>query len=81
MAARLDVAVVPVHLDGLFRIMSKFDSWPRRGPVRVEFGKPIRRRQGEEYRDLAERVESAIGSMALARDRQGQGAASSSQTS
>ena len=64
MAQRLEVPVVPVHLHGLFNVMSRHDSWPRRGAVRVEFGSPITPGEGEEYAELARRVEARIGQMA-----------------
>lgn len=64
MAQRLEVPVVPVHLHGLFHVMSRHDSWPRRGAVRVEFGSPITPGEGEEYIELARRIEARICQMA-----------------
>ncbi len=64
MALRLEVPVVPVYLDGLFDVMSLHDSWPRRGPVHVQFGSPIRPAEGEEYARLAERIEASFRRMA-----------------
>lgn len=64
MSQRLEVPVVPVHLHGLFNVMSKHDSWPRRGAVRIEFGSPIVPGEGEEYADLARRIEAIVGRMA-----------------
>ena len=60
MAARLEVPVVPVHLHGLFDVMSVHDRWPRPGSVRVEFGSPVIPGSGEDYARLAERVETCI---------------------
>ena len=63
MAARLEVPVVPVHMCGLFEVMSEGDSWPRPGPVHVEFGPPIQPAQGEDYGGIAKRVEAAVRGM------------------
>ena len=64
MSQRLEVPVVPVHLHGLFDVMSVHDSWPRRGSVRVEFGTPLDPVKGEPYVRLAERVEASFRRMA-----------------
>ena len=60
MSLRLEVPVVPVYLRGLFEIMSEHDSWPRRGPVHVEFGPPVIPREGEEYAALAGRIQERL---------------------
>ena len=60
MSQRLEIPVVPVRLDGLFRIMSRHDSWPRSGPVRVAFGPPISPRASEGYAQLAARIEESV---------------------
>ncbi len=64
MSLRLEVPIVPVYLQGLFDVMSLQDSWPCRGPVHVEFGSPILSDEGEEYAQLAERIEASLRSMA-----------------
>ena len=64
MSLRLDVPVVPVFLHGLFDVMSLHDSWPRRGSVHVEFGSPIVSYEGEEYAQLAARIEASVRQMA-----------------
>ncbi len=64
MSHRLEVPIVPVYLQGLFDVMSLQDSWPRRGPVHVEFGSPILSSEGEEYAQLAERIEASLRWMA-----------------
>ncbi|MDE0107511.1 MAG: AMP-binding protein [Bryobacterales bacterium] len=64
MSQRLEVPVVPVHLHGLFDVMSVHDSWPRRGSVRVEIGAPLGPVKGEPYVRLAERVEASFRRMA-----------------
>lgn len=60
MSLRLEVSVVPVHMDGLFAIMSEHDSWPSRGPVHVRFGSAVAAREGEEYSQLADRIEAGM---------------------
>lgn len=64
MSLRLEVPVVPVYLHGLFDVMSMHDSWPHRGSVSVEFGSPVVPGEGEEYVQLARRIESSLGRMA-----------------
>jgi len=58
-ASRLDVAVVPVRLEGFDRILHHTWKWPRRGPGRVAFGHPMSLR-GNDYADLAAQVERAV---------------------
>ena len=60
MSLRLEVPVVPVHLDGLFDVMSMHDSWPRRGSARIEFGSPVVPGEGEDYVQLARRIETSL---------------------
>jgi len=57
--ARLDLPVIPVRIDGLDKVLHKKMKWPKRGPVRVAFGAPIRL-VGEDYPQLAARVEEAV---------------------
>jgi long-chain acyl-CoA synthetase len=59
MALRLRVPIVPVHLDGLHEVYSVHDSWPRRGPVRVSFGKPLIFTSGT-YEEIAEEVREHV---------------------
>jgi long-chain acyl-CoA synthetase len=58
-ASRLDLQVVPVRIDGLDKVLHKTMKWPKRGPVRVAFGAPMRL-AGEDYQGLAARVEAAV---------------------
>jgi long-chain acyl-CoA synthetase len=58
-AARLDLPVVPVRLDGLDRVLHHSWKFPRRGPVRVSFGAPMSLK-GNDYAALASEVESAV---------------------
>ncbi len=70
MSLRLEVPVVPVHIHGLFDVMSIHDSWPRRrGPVCVEFGQPIVAGEGEDYGQLAERIEASLHQIAASLQR------------
>jgi long-chain acyl-CoA synthetase len=58
-ASRLQLPVVPVRLEGLERVLRRGWKLPRRGPVRVAFGPPLRL-MGEDYASLAARVEQAV---------------------
>ena len=58
-AARLDIPVVPVRLEGLDRVLHQSWKFPQRGPVRVTFGAPISLK-GNDYADMAGRLEAAV---------------------
>jgi long-chain acyl-CoA synthetase len=58
-AARLDLPVVPVRLDGLDRILHHSWKFPQRGTVIVTFGAPISLK-GNDYVALAQQVESGV---------------------
>jgi long-chain acyl-CoA synthetase len=58
-AARLDVPVIPVRLDGIDRILPTGSSFARMAKVRVAFGAPLTLR-GEDYTALATQVEDAV---------------------
>jgi long-chain acyl-CoA synthetase len=58
-AARLDLLVVPVRLEGLEGVLHQHARWPTRGPVRVAFGAALRL-TGDDYEALARRVEDAV---------------------
>jgi long-chain acyl-CoA synthetase len=58
-AARLQVPVVPVRLDGLDRILHHTWKFPQRGNARVAFGRPMWL-QGTDYAELAKQVEDAV---------------------
>ena len=64
MSLRLGVPVVPIYLHGLYEVMPQDKSWPCPGPVRVEFGPPVTSGAGEEYTQLAERIEASVRRMA-----------------
>jgi long-chain acyl-CoA synthetase len=57
--ARLDVPVVPIRLEGLEKVLHTRMKFPRRGPVRVAFGPPLRL-VGDDYAQLARQVEDAV---------------------
>jgi long-chain acyl-CoA synthetase len=58
-AARLDVPVVPVRIDGLDRVLHHTWKAPSRGPARVAFGPPMSL-TGNDYAALAAQVEAAV---------------------
>jgi long-chain acyl-CoA synthetase len=58
-AARLDVPVVPVRLDGLERILHHRWKFPKRGHARIAFGKPISLK-GNDYAALSGVIEAAV---------------------
>ncbi|MBE3074807.1 MAG: hypothetical protein IMZ75_07655 [Actinobacteria bacterium] len=62
MAARLDVPVIPVRLEGLDRVLHRSWRMARPGRVSVKFGAPLTLK-GEDYVALAKRVEDAVRSL------------------
>ena len=58
-AARLDIPVVPVRLEGLDRVLHQSWKFPQRGPARVTFGAPISLK-GNDYAEMAGRLEAAV---------------------
>ncbi len=61
-AARLDVPVVPVRIEGLDRVLHHTWKAPSRGPARVAFGAPMSLK-GNDYVALAAQVEAAVRGM------------------
>jgi long-chain acyl-CoA synthetase len=57
--SRLDVAVVPVRIDGLQHVLRVGWHMARPGRVRVAFGKALTL-SGDDYADLAKKVEAAV---------------------
>ena len=60
MAVRLRVPVVPVRIKGLYEIYSIHDSWPRRGPVEVSFGRAMTFPEGMRYEEAAEMLAAEV---------------------
>jgi long-chain acyl-CoA synthetase len=58
-ASRVGLPVLPVRIDGLDKVLHPKMKWPKRGPVRIAFGAPLRL-EGEEYQALAAKVEEAV---------------------
>jgi long-chain acyl-CoA synthetase len=58
-AARLDIPVIPVRLDGLEKVLHQRWKFPERGTARVAFGPPMSMK-GNDYAALAARVEAAV---------------------
>ncbi len=57
--SRLELPIVPVHIDGVHRILHVKARMATPGPVRVAFGAPMRL-SGEDYAALARQVEEAV---------------------
>jgi long-chain acyl-CoA synthetase len=58
-ASRLNLPVIPVRLDGVDRVLDTRATKARPGWVSVTFGKPMRL-SGDNYAELAQRVEQAV---------------------
>jgi 1-acyl-sn-glycerol-3-phosphate acyltransferase len=58
-ASMLNIPVVPVYLEGVFRVLHRSWRFPRPGRVRVVFGPPLHLK-GKDYQSLAGDVESAV---------------------
>jgi long-chain acyl-CoA synthetase len=59
LAGEMRVPVVPVYIEGLYEVLPRHRSMPRRGHVTVRFGKPLEFRK-ESYGDFTQRLESAV---------------------
>jgi len=59
LALELRLPVVPVRLDGLFRVYSQFDELPRRNPVSVAVGQPLQIESHGDPAAFAERLRAA----------------------
>ncbi len=60
MSVELGVPLVPVHIQGTFKVLSKGQTVPRRGEVRVRFGKPLRFPPRTSYLDATRAIEEAV---------------------
>ena len=63
LAVRLQIPVIPIHLSGLYDILSFDDRWPKRGPVRVSFGGALSFRESQDYREVTQTIEEAVTSL------------------
>ena len=64
LAVRTGRPVVPVHLDGTYRILPKGGTRPRRHPTRVTIGSPLTVGEGEDARRFGARIETALATLA-----------------
>jgi 1-acyl-sn-glycerol-3-phosphate acyltransferase len=64
LAARTGSAVVPVHIEGTFRILPRDGRRLHRSPTRVTFGTPMSPEAGEDARRLGARIEEALAALA-----------------
>jgi 1-acyl-sn-glycerol-3-phosphate acyltransferase len=73
LAIRLRVPVIPVHLDGLFEVLSAHDRWPKPGAIRIRFGEPLSFAEDDDYRSATARIEEAVVNLAAAAGSRGTG--------
>lgn len=59
LAGHLNVAVVPVRLRGVEKVLHRGWGWPRPGRVEVAFGAPLRLK-GNDYGALTKEIEEAV---------------------
>ncbi len=59
MALRLRIPVVPIYLDGLFKVHSIHDDWPQPGKVQVSIGSPLKFGQ-DNYQAVVRQIEKAL---------------------
>jgi len=64
LAVRTGRPVVPVHLEGTYRILPKEGDRLRRNSTRVTFGLPMVPDDGEDARHFGARIETVLGAMA-----------------
>jgi long-chain acyl-CoA synthetase len=60
MAVRLQVPVVPVNIMGMYEVYSIHDTWPKSGPIRVSFGKPLRFSTNTSFEAATQAIRRAI---------------------
>jgi len=60
LARELQVPIVPIRLRGVDKVLHRNARWPHPGRVEVAFGSPLIKFEGEDYIELAKRVESAV---------------------
>ena len=64
MAQRLGLPVIPVYIDGLYKLSTMHRMWPKHGEVCVHIGVPIYPEDGGDYLELARKIEQSIRTMA-----------------
>lgn len=64
LSVRCGVPVVPIHLDGVGRVLPKGSGRPNPGNVTINFGAPIAPAEGEDAKSLVTRLEAAIATLA-----------------
>lgn len=60
LATRTVCPVLPARIVGIASVLPKGARWPRRGPVEVRFGAPMRALPGEDARAFTARLEGVI---------------------
>jgi long-chain acyl-CoA synthetase len=60
LATRLGIPVLPFRIEGLHAVLPPAASWPRRGPVRVVFGEPLRFDEATDPDEVTARLERAV---------------------
>ena len=60
LAVELGVPVVPIHLRSVYAILPKGSRAPRRGPVEVTIGAPLRFPPGTDHAQAAQQLEREI---------------------
>jgi long-chain acyl-CoA synthetase len=60
MAVRLGIPVVPVHIQGLFEVLPVHESWPRSGPARLRFGRPLSFGERADIREVTDAIEREV---------------------
>ena len=64
LATRTGRPVVPVHIDGTYRILPRGGERLRRSPTRITVGSPIVAAEGEDARRLEARIDAAMATLA-----------------
>ena len=65
MARRLQMAVVPVHLEGLHGIYSVHHKWPQSGEVQVRIGSALHFGAEQDYKEITKEIEAAVKALEL----------------
>jgi long-chain acyl-CoA synthetase len=63
LATELRLPVVPVAITGSHAILPKGRNWPRRGPLTVAFGCPIRIAPDDDRTEITKRLEDAVATL------------------